>query len=93
METYRVLWLSVGVSLGLIGAAAAVANSPAAVASLFIVLGGVGSLLTLCLVNAYWVVLGPQKALPDRRLGRADSRNRLAAGAPRRLPHSNSHGR
>ena len=51
METYRVLWLSVCVPLGVIGAAVALAISPAAVAFLFIVFGAVGSLLTMSLVS------------------------------------------
>ena len=54
MKTYRVLWLSVCVPLGVIGAAVGLVISPAAVAFLFIVVGVVGSLLTFCLVDAYW---------------------------------------
>ena len=45
METYRVLWLSLCVPLGAIGAAVGLVVSPAAVAFLFIVVGAVGSLL------------------------------------------------
>ena len=54
MEIYRVLWLSVCVPLGAIGAAVGLVVSPAAVVFLFIVFGAVGSLLTFCLVDAYW---------------------------------------
>lgn len=54
MEIYRVLWLSVCVPLGAIGAAMGLVVSPAAVVFLFIVVGAVGSLLTLCLSDAYW---------------------------------------
>lgn len=54
MAAYRILWLSVCVPLGVIGAAVAFAASPAAVACLFVVFGVVGSLLTLCFAKAYW---------------------------------------
>ncbi len=54
MEIYRVLWLSVCVPLGAIGAAVGLVVSPAAVVFLFIVSGIVGSLLTFCLVDAFW---------------------------------------
>lgn len=54
MEIYRVLWLSVCVPLGAIGAAVALVVSPAAVAFLFVVSAAIGSLLTMCLVSGYW---------------------------------------
>ena len=54
MKTYRALWLIVCIPLGVIGAAVGVIVSPAAVASLFIVVGFVGALPTFCLVDAYW---------------------------------------
>ncbi|MBF4766273.1 hypothetical protein ISU10_00660 [Nocardioides agariphilus] len=53
MEIYRVLWLSVCVPLGAIGAAVGLVVSPAAVVFLFIVVGAVGS-VTFCLFDAYW---------------------------------------
>ncbi|MEP6814584.1 MAG: hypothetical protein ABI873_03410 [Marmoricola sp.] len=61
MKPYRVLWLSVCVPLGAIGAAVTLVNSPAAMVFLFLVSGVVGSLLTLCLVKAYW-----QRGTPGR---------------------------
>jgi hypothetical protein len=54
MEIYRVLWLSVCVPLGAIGAAVGLVVSPAAVVFLFVVSGAIGSLLTMCLVSGYW---------------------------------------
>jgi hypothetical protein len=54
MEPYRVVWLSVCVLMGVIGAAVAVVLSPVAMAFLFLVFGAVGSLLAFCLVDAYW---------------------------------------
>jgi hypothetical protein len=54
MEIYRVLWLSVCVPLGAIGAAVGLVVSPAAVVFLFVVSGAIGSLLTMCLVTEYW---------------------------------------
>jgi hypothetical protein len=54
METYRVLWLSVCVPLGVIGAAVGLVISPGTVASLFIAFAVVGSIMTLFLVEAYW---------------------------------------
>ena len=54
METYRVVWLTACVTLGAMGAAAGLVRSPAAVAFLFIAFGVVGSLLTFCVVHAYW---------------------------------------
>ena len=79
METYRVLWLCVCVPLGVIGAAVALANSPAAVAFLFIVFGVVGSLLTLCLVDALLGARhGRSAAAPGwRRAGRRNQRRGL----------------
>jgi MFS family permease len=53
MEIYRVLWLSVCVPLGAIGAAVGLVVSPAAVVFLRIAAGAVGS-VTLCLFDAYW---------------------------------------
>lgn len=54
MKTYRILWLSICVPVGVIGAAVGVVVSPAAVAFLFVVSGVLGSLLTLCLAEAFW---------------------------------------
>jgi hypothetical protein len=54
MKTYRVLWLSLCVPLGAIGAAVGVIVSPAAVAFSFILVGSLGALLTFCFVDAYW---------------------------------------
>lgn len=54
MKTYRALWLSVCVPLGVIGAAIGLIVSPAAVVFLFIVVGSVGTLLTFGFVDAYW---------------------------------------
>jgi len=54
METYRILWLRVCAPLGAIGAAVGIVNSPRALASMFILFGAGGSLLTLCLVDDYW---------------------------------------
>jgi hypothetical protein len=54
METRRVLWLSVCVPLGAIGAAVALVVSPAAVAFLFVVSAMVGGLVTMFLVDEYW---------------------------------------
>lgn len=54
MKTYRVLWLRVCVPLGATGAAVGIVNSPDALASMFILFGAVGSLLTLCLVDDFW---------------------------------------
>jgi hypothetical protein len=54
MGTYRTLWLSICAPLGVIGTAVALVNSTAAMVFLLIVVGTVGSLLTLCLVDAYW---------------------------------------
>ncbi len=56
MTTYRALWHGSCMVLGVIGAAAAVMVSPAGVAMLFVVLGAVGSLLTMCLVSEFWEV-------------------------------------
>jgi hypothetical protein len=53
METYRILWLSVCAPLGVVGAAAGVVLSPAALAFLFIAFGVVGSLVTFNLVDDY----------------------------------------
>jgi hypothetical protein len=58
METYRVVWLSVCVPLGAIGAALALLQSPAAVVFLFILAGVVGSLLSMFLVGDYWEASG-----------------------------------
>jgi hypothetical protein len=58
MATYRVLWLTICVPLGVMGAAVAVLNSPAAVVFLFIVSGAVGSLLSIFLVGDYWDASG-----------------------------------
>ena len=54
MTAYRTLWQWSSALLGVIGAAAALMVSPAAVAVLFVVFGSVGSLLTTCLVDEYW---------------------------------------
>jgi hypothetical protein len=54
MGTYRVLWLTICVPLGALGAAAALLQSPAAVVFLFIVSGMVGSLLSMFLIGDYW---------------------------------------
>jgi amino acid transporter len=53
MRAYRVLWLNICVSLGVVGALVAFAVSPAVVAFLFIASGVIGSLLTMCLVSRY----------------------------------------
>ena len=54
MAAYRILWLSICGPLGVIGTALAVSASPAAAVSLVVVFGVVGSLLTMCLVRAFW---------------------------------------
>jgi hypothetical protein len=54
MNAYRILWLSICVPLGLIGAAFAFAATPTAVVTTFVVFGVLGSLLTMCLVRAFW---------------------------------------
>jgi hypothetical protein len=54
MKTYRMLWLSLCVPVGAIGAAVGVIVSPGAVAFSLILVGSVGALLTFCLVDAYW---------------------------------------
>ncbi|MGH3346437.1 MAG: hypothetical protein ACRDO4_05600 [Nocardioides sp.] len=54
MAAYRILWLSICLPLGVIGTVLAAAATPAAVVSLFVIFGVVGSLLTMCLVEAYW---------------------------------------
>jgi hypothetical protein len=54
METYRVLWLSICVPLGVIGTTVALAVSPGAVLLLFVVSGAVGSLLTMLLTSVFW---------------------------------------
>jgi hypothetical protein len=53
MKTYRVVWLSVCVLIGVIGAAVAAVLSPVAMVFLFLVFGAVGSLLAFGLVDAY----------------------------------------
>ena len=69
METYRVLWLSVCVPLGVIGAAVGLVISPAAVAVLFIVVRGRGQ---------------PADVLPCRRvLGARHGRSAAAPGRRR----------
>ena len=71
METYRVLWLSVCVPLGVIGATVALAVSPAAVVVLVRRLRAVGSLLTFCLVSGTGSVAGRSAAaLGGRGAGR-----------------------
>ncbi len=54
MNAYRILWLSICLPLGLIGALVAFAATPTAVVTTCVVFGLVGSLLTMCLVKAYW---------------------------------------
>lgn len=54
MAWYRILWLSICVPLGVIGTALSVSASPAAAVSLIVVFGIVGSLLTMCLIKAFW---------------------------------------
>ena len=54
MKTYRMLWLSLCVPLGAIGAAVGVIVSPAAVVFSCILVGSLGALLTFCFVDAYW---------------------------------------
>jgi hypothetical protein len=54
MTAYRTLWLCICVLFGVIGAAIAVATSPAAVAFSFVVFGVVGSLLTMFFVSGFW---------------------------------------
>ena len=58
MGTYRVLWLTICVALGAIGAATALLQSPAAVVFLFIVSGMVGSLLSMFLIGDFWEACG-----------------------------------
>jgi hypothetical protein len=54
MTAYRTLWLRICVPIGVIGAAVGFAVAPEAVALVFVVCGGVGSLLTMCVVSEYW---------------------------------------
>jgi hypothetical protein len=54
MTRYRLVWLTVCVPVGAIGASVALTKSPAAVVFLFVVSGMVGSLLTMLVVGDYW---------------------------------------
>ena len=54
METYRILWLSICVPLGVIGTMVALADSPGAVLLVFVAFGAVGSLLTMLLASVFW---------------------------------------
>jgi Na+/proline symporter len=54
MGTYRILWLSICVPLGVIGTLVALADSPGAVLLVFVAFGAVGSLLSMLLVGVFW---------------------------------------
>jgi hypothetical protein len=54
MGTYRILWLSICVPLGVIGTLVALADSPGAVLLVFVAFGAVGCLLTMLLVGVFW---------------------------------------
>lgn len=54
MAAYRILWWSVGVAVGVIGSAVALAASPVAVACLFAVFGVVGGLVAVCFIREFW---------------------------------------
>ena len=78
MKTYRVLWLSVCVPMGVIGAAVAVVLSPVAMVFLFLVFGAVGSLLTFCLCRR---VLGARRCRSATALGWRLAGRRIGVGA------------
>lgn len=54
MAAYRILWWSIGVPVGVIGSAVALAASPAAVACLFVLFGVVGGLVAVCFIREFW---------------------------------------
>ena len=54
MAVHRVVWLSTGALLCVIGTAAALVRSPAAVAFLLLAVGAVDCLLTVWLVSEFW---------------------------------------
>lgn len=54
MNVYRTWWCRTCALLGTIGVVAALATSPGAAVVVFIVLGVVGSIVTLCLGDTFW---------------------------------------
>ncbi len=54
MKVYRTWWYRTCALVGMIGVVAALATSPEAVAVVFILLGVVGTIVTLCLGDTFW---------------------------------------